>query len=169
MIPGFITLPNVNFPVLPQGIHDAGLDEVEAQLVDAFSPNGRRQQVFNGWVAFRSLVQSLVPVRGEYINGSFVTAKQDPKDVDVAFWIGADDLNLLSPTSQVALHNLFQVQAPNFFVDAYIVPECDQGHASYQVFQFMLWTEHFWSRCRDKTGAVLPAHGERKGYIRVAP
>jgi hypothetical protein len=167
-LPDFVNHPGVIFPILPQGIHDANLSEVEAKLVDAL-PNPQRLLAFNGWVAFRALVHALVPVRGEYINGSFVTAKPNPKDVDVSFWIDADDLDALDPARKGALNQLFGVQAPNFHVDAYVVPECGFGHASYATFQFMLWTEHFWSRCRDHAGAVIDAHGIRKGFVRVVP
>jgi hypothetical protein len=130
-LPGFVTYANVQHPVLPQGIHDADLVTIEADLVNAFAPNAQRRVVFDGWVAFRNLLRTIVGVKAEYIDGSFVTEKPAPKDIDVSFWIDADDLLQLTPTQQTALNDLL-ARASSFHVDGYIVPECGPGHPSQQ-------------------------------------
>ncbi|MCP4165929.1 MAG: hypothetical protein GY759_08550 [Chloroflexi bacterium] len=80
MIPDFIDLPGAPWPVLPVGIHDTGLLEVQNVLA------------LNGWR--RGLFDGLVRACGDlahagcghlYLDGSFVTEKPRPGDYD-ACW-----------------------------------------------------------------------------------
>ena len=166
--PSFVDLSDVQFPVLPHGIYEGTIDDVLAMFVSSFSPNDQRQKVFDGWSTFRTLIRSLVQVDEEYIDGSFVTKKPSPKDLDVSFWISADNLNSMDPIYQRFLENLMQ-SSKSYNVDAYIVPHCPPGHPQEAIFQYMLWTKDNWTRCRDKKGNLHPQSGPKKGYVRVVP
>ncbi len=65
---------------LPVGVHEATWDEV----VDRFGWNPRRRQLLDG---FADAVDALTEVgcRRVWLNGSFVTAKEEPADFD-ACW-----------------------------------------------------------------------------------
>lgn len=165
-IPSFVTYPDVQFAVLPPGIHDASVADIEGRFVTSLSPNPRRLAVYTGWRQFRDVLRSLLPIASEYIDGSFITGKPHPKDVDVSFWVAADDLNALSSTAMNGLNALW-ASGSSYHVDAYIVPECPPGHPQHGDFKHMLWTEDYWSRTRDLAGLPHPAHGPRKGYVRV--
>jgi hypothetical protein len=166
-LPTFVTLPDVQFAVLPAGIHDATVSTIQSTFVNAFSANERRRQIFDGWITFRSLVRSLVQVDDEFIDGGFVTGKPTPKDVDVSLWISADNLMSMDATRQRILDDLIANARLNYKVDAYTVPHCPPGHPLEAVYQSMLWTEDYWSRCRDKRGLLHPESGPRKGYVRL--
>jgi hypothetical protein len=73
---------------LPPGIHTATLDEIEA----VFVTTPRRHLLF---VGLRRAVQNLqaAGVRRIFIDGSFVTTKADPNDVD-GCWEWTDEVNL---------------------------------------------------------------------------
>jgi hypothetical protein len=78
---------------LPPGMHTATLAEVEAVLVTT----PRRRQLFEG---LQRAVQNLraAGVRRVFIDGSFVTTKADPNDVDGCWkWTEAVNLDLLDP------------------------------------------------------------------------
>ena len=78
---------------LPPGIHTATLTEVEAVLVTT----PRRRRLCEG---LRRAVQNLhaAGVRRVFIDGSFVTTKADPNDVDGCWeWTEAVNLDLLDP------------------------------------------------------------------------
>ena len=84
MIPNHVDLPGSPWPVLPAGIHDATLAEVEAHF--ASNPNRR--------VQFRGFIAALTNLRGAgcrraFLDGSFVTAKPRPGDFD-ACWDPTD-------------------------------------------------------------------------------
>lgn len=86
MIPDLIALKGSPWPVLPPGVHDASLAEVET----AFVSNRWRRGLFDGLVvAARRLSQA--GCGRIFLDGSFVSAKPIPGDYD-ACWdpVGVD-------------------------------------------------------------------------------
>jgi len=78
---------------LPSGMHPATLEEVEA----VFVTTPRRRRLFEG---LRLALQNLriAGVRRVFINGSFVTTKADPNDIDGCWeWTDEVHLDLLDP------------------------------------------------------------------------
>lgn len=79
MIPSFVDIGGP-WNVLPPGVHDATLKEVEAR----FTTSDYRKHLFSG---FRSSVMALrrAGCRKIYLDGSFVTEKPIPGDYDVCW------------------------------------------------------------------------------------
>ena len=78
MIPTLVDLgPPAPWPVLPPGIHDASIDEIEVR----FATTPHRRWLFEG---FRRVAQALTDAGCStlYLDGSFVTAKPHPGDYD---------------------------------------------------------------------------------------
>ncbi len=77
--------------VLPAGVHDATLEEFERR----FAINPVRKALFRG---LKLLIKDLTYAgcRTLYLNGSFVTDKQEPKDYD-ACWEAEGVNNKISP------------------------------------------------------------------------
>ena len=78
---------------LPSGVHPATLTEIEA----VFVTTPRRRHLFEG---LRGAVQNLsaAGVRRVFIDGSFVTTKADPNDIDGCWeWTDEVHLDLLDP------------------------------------------------------------------------
>jgi len=78
--------------LLPQGVHPATLEEV----LERFGDNERRQQLLRGLSEALHLLRS-AGCRRIYINGSFVTAKERPNDIDVCWDINGVDPDALDP------------------------------------------------------------------------
>lgn len=77
---------------LPEGVHQASWDEV----VERFGWNPRRRQLLDG-LADAVEVLAAAGCRRLWLNGSFVTAKEEPADFD-ACWESADvDIDMLDP------------------------------------------------------------------------
>jgi hypothetical protein len=77
VIPNLIDLINSPWKVLPQGIHNATLVEVEAM----YATTPYRRELFNGLVlAAIALAASGCP--SLYLDGSYVTGKPKPSDFD---------------------------------------------------------------------------------------
>lgn len=85
MIPEFTT-----HGVLPQGIHPATLEEV----LERFGGNERRHQLLTGLIEALRLLRA-AGCRRIYINGSFVTSKERPNDIDVCWDITGVDADAL--------------------------------------------------------------------------
>jgi hypothetical protein len=77
---------------LPEGIHNATWEEI----IERFGTNQRRRELLEG------LRQALGSLRGAgcrraYIDGSFVTAKDEPADFDACWEAAGVDPDLLDP------------------------------------------------------------------------
>jgi hypothetical protein len=84
-------IPQLNVHgLLPQGVHPATLEEVR----ECFGGNERREQLLTGLVEALRLLRE-AGCRRVYINGSFVTAKELPNDIDVCWDIGGVDADTL--------------------------------------------------------------------------
>lgn len=73
--------------VLPAGRYQAMPDEIEQRFVLTFPTSLTRKNIFDGWRRRREQLLELVQVEQEWIDGSFVTSKRDPSDLDVAVFI----------------------------------------------------------------------------------
>lgn len=80
MIPNLIPLSGSPWSVLPPGVHNTTLQEIEA----SFATNRRRRWLFGGLVVAAGRLRN-AGCGTIYLDGSFVTAKPIPKDYD-ACW-----------------------------------------------------------------------------------
>jgi hypothetical protein len=66
--------------ILPTGIHDCDLDEIEARYVY----NDRRRNIWHPFRFYlRQIAEGIPEVSVAYVDGSFVTDKVEPGDVDL--------------------------------------------------------------------------------------
>jgi hypothetical protein len=75
---------------LPEGVHEASWDEI----VERFETNQRRRELLQG---LRQALDSLrtAGCRRAYLDGSFVTAKEEPIDFDACWETAGVDSDLL--------------------------------------------------------------------------
>lgn len=92
MIPSLISVQSNLCEVLPGGIHETTLPEVE----EFFAFNPRRKLLFGGLVVGVEAL-SMAGCRKLYINGSFVTSKIEPGDFDVAWDPDGVNIKILNP------------------------------------------------------------------------
>lgn len=78
--------------LLPEGIYSAIMAEVQ----ERFGGNERRRQLLAGLIVALLLLRE-AGCRRVYINGSFVTAKEWPNDIDVCWDIEGVDADALDP------------------------------------------------------------------------
>lgn len=69
-------------PLLPKGFHPLDIDGMRKICVEAFPENARRVEIMSGFeLIYESLQSAEIP--GEiWIDGSFLTKKVDPDDID---------------------------------------------------------------------------------------
>jgi hypothetical protein len=77
---------------LPEGIHEATWDEI----VQRFGTNDRRRELLEG---LHRAMESLCAAgcRRVYVDGSFVTAKEEPGDFDACWEMAGVDPDVLDP------------------------------------------------------------------------
>jgi hypothetical protein len=59
----------------------ASVAEIEAALVGGFPSSLRRPALFEQWRTLFQAIEHIVEVRAQWIDGSFVTRKEEPKSL----------------------------------------------------------------------------------------
>jgi hypothetical protein len=95
-------------PTTPK-FHDGTMKDIRGRFVDATPDKTRRNELF---VAYQLHVDSWSAIIGDapaedWIDGSFITTKEFPGDIDVVTWIAAESLEQLQPQQRDKLLALF--------------------------------------------------------------
>jgi hypothetical protein len=80
MIPALVEAQGVPYGILPPGIHKADLRE----LAERFAGNERRAWLYEGLLAVVEALRG-AGCKTIYVDGSFVTGKEEPNDFDVCW------------------------------------------------------------------------------------
>jgi hypothetical protein len=114
--------------LLPPGVHRATWDEVVAR----FGINGHRQRLLRGMkIALDEL--KLAGCTRAYVDGSFVTAKEKPRDYDLCYETRGVDPMLLHPVF-FYLQGKRAAQKAKYFGELF--PAHMQAAVGYSFFQF---------------------------------
>lgn len=146
--------------ILPTGIHDCDLAEIEA----VFVYNNKRRNVWNSFMLYLSQLIAIQEVNVVYVDGSFITDKENftdnnepPNDVDIVLEFA--DLQTL---------NLIASQYPDLV-------NHDQVKQTYNV-DLWFWTVGFrndlreffqYLRPEEALNRSVPA-GTKKGILRIS-
>lgn len=125
-------------PLFPPGCHDlASADELEDHFVSAFENQERRRYLVERLRALLVWLETSIRIEWEvWLDGSFCTEKEEPEDIDIAFFYRASDLDALPPeamavgeflASQTGHHTL----RLRYECDCYFLPREDEDNRSY--------------------------------------
>ncbi len=146
-------IPDLNEDgLLPEGIHEASLEEVRERF-GRFQRTDRRPDLFSKLCLFLAEVRASGLVEAVIVDGSFVTAKDEPSDIDLILVLRSDheDGAELRPFEYNALSKR-RVRL-RFRFDVLIAREGSDEHKNYiDLFQ-----------------QVKGASDLRKGVVRVIP
>lgn len=73
---------------LPEGVYDCTIDEA-AERFGSFQGSDRRPQLWKGFTEFMGEAEASGFTEAVLVDGSFVTAKPDPNDIDLVIVVGA--------------------------------------------------------------------------------
>ncbi len=119
--------------LLPEGVFDCDLKVLECRFVDRFPDSPTRFDLYHEFVEWISGAAKLLLSATEWIDGSYVTAKEAPKDIDVVTFCDAGFLTSLSGEDEerVELHlNNQTTQIHSMLIGVY--PEGDPQYPLYQ-------------------------------------
>ncbi len=130
---------------LPPGLYLADLDEIRERFGRT---SERRRMLFNRLRMFVDAARHVEALR-MFVAGSYITAKTDPRDVDVVIWVGERFLELLELGDKQALdlELMFLTREPK---EAFAVFDKDGWNA---------WLDFF--------SSVKYREGELKGVVEV--
>lgn len=145
-----------------------------SEVEDVFLFSDRRKTLWQVFRLWRDQCQAAFGECRFLVNGSFVTSKPDPHDIDVAFLVNQDEYNSSPPeinftliTNPFPISSTIKVRIQPFggMLDAFPIVCDDVEHATFALSSLRSWDD-LWSRVNKdkhylKTGAV------RKGYLEV--
>lgn len=141
------------YGLLPEGIHDCGIEEIH----DRLGFNEHRQGLIGGLLGVIEWLETMPPVQSLIVDGSFVTDKERPSDIDAVAMI-----TNLTERNQRAWVRAWQPEHSNLKqahqVDLYPTV-IGQGHNFASYFQYIRPDEAL------ERGAPL---GVLKGILRIA-
>ena len=144
--------------LLPPGRHTATPDECRLRFVDAF-PAINRRLLYEEWQSYSERIQTLLQLDSlvQWIDGSFVTDKPNPGDLDLVTFVpyavyDASEEMLIEFYSTTTLHSRG--------LDAYICPVYPVNHQRYALYrQFKRDWQRLFSNHRTLT--------DEKGFLAI--
>ena len=115
---------------LEAGLHEFGELDFEAFFVTSFPHSSTRKQILEGYRKHLAEILSLVGTCEQYLDGSYVTNKNDPSDLDLVVLLDATVVDSLPPAKQLQLQSLLAgpVTKAQYMCDAYFCPVYPEGH-----------------------------------------
>ena len=149
--------------LLPPGRMRVTEDEFHSMFVEAFPASKVREQLFDQWVRHRLALQSMLPLQAQWIDGSFVTDKVDPGDVDLVCMFDGPALDLVPPSTQAIAQLMLSGSSTKAIwgIDTYVLASYPEEHPNHE---FYLMRRGYWDRW---FGRVRGDENATKGYLEV--
>lgn len=152
----------MNFNVdgyLNAGLHSSNLADIKTHFVDNFPATSTRLTVYDGYKNHSAQLVTFGVDFNQFLDGSFVSSKENPGDIDVLTMADHAKVNALSPVEQVRLRQLFlgkgskpQYQCDSFFLTSF--PDTDPAYQHYRE-QRKYWMGEFGFDRVDKPKGIL--------------
>lgn len=138
------------------------LSEFETMFVRSFN-NERRNELFNSYISFISDLSSLVTTRFiQWVDGSFVTSKSTPNDIDLLTIIDFKTFE----SKEKLIHDRFRLQGAKekYGIDAYTIRAYPLEHRNHFLYHsdMLYWYNWFGHTKRSRTGKTSP-----KGFVEL--
>lgn len=141
-------------PLLPPGIHTMTINAVK-ELCVINRPNNTRRIIL--WEKFERFISKISEFRITFtlwIDGSFITEKETPGDIDLVCLCHANDFDKLTADKQKEMAELLNTAKHNFSCDAYFTPHEDPVFPHY-------WLGFFtFDRNRNPKGLIEIIYGD---------
>jgi hypothetical protein len=115
---------------LEPGIHQLTKDDIESHFVTSFPHSSTRQTILAGYKQYCDDIVEIAGNCAQLIDGSFVSSKNDPGDVDLVMLMDATAVDSLPDAKKSALKALVSgpVTKTTYMCDAYFCPIYPAGH-----------------------------------------
>ncbi len=144
----------------PEGI-EADIDTLKAYFVDAFPNSERRRWLFDNYLRYTYQFEDEVFGRFEqWINGSFVTQKENPKDIDIVTFV---EHWVYEKRGNKVMDKFWTFSLEKERIDAYIVKVYPPGHPLYSKYQenHDIWKTRY-SNTKSTNDIIYP-----KGFLKI--
>ncbi len=157
---------------LPEGIHEYTIDMFKHCFVDIFRDSKSRISIYQGFNRFNECLFEYGCITKQWIDGSFVTIKNNPNDIDEVTFFNANEINKLTIEKRQSFEQLIKNEDIKkiFSTHHFNVFEFPSGHPRYQLYceQLKYWQKWFGTSrpIVDKDGNELPPR--KKGIVQLS-
>jgi hypothetical protein len=146
---------------LDPGIYPVTVEEVKVNFVDAVPASETRATIFEGFVRHTADLRQRPVAFEQYVDGSFVSSKINPGDIDLVCVADADTLDSLPTSEQEKIRQLFRgkITKSTHHCDAYLIASVSESDPRYQ---YYFQNKKFWLGCFGFDRADQP-----KGFLRL--
>jgi hypothetical protein len=150
---------------LPIGRHVVTPQEFQEHFVAAFPESKTRGRLFRRWERHLEALTSVIAVEAQWIDGSFVTSKLDPSDIDMVSVLDGPTFDALPAGLRSMVEGLLAGKATKavWGLDSFAVLRYPDGSPFKAAADAAADEWHqFWQGDRGHDGSV-------KGYLEVIP
>lgn len=145
-------------PLLNPGFHEMNFEELWKMCVDEFPLSKTRDGIADGLEKMIMRLKDSGIIGTLWVNGSFLTMKIDPRDVDVLLMVDDNDYSELS-SEQLEVIDWFESEdrKSSHYCDCYVSVEYQASHSQHDVGEWMraYWIRQFgFSRGKELKGIV---------------
>ncbi|MEM6319447.1 MAG: hypothetical protein AAF960_17380 [Bacteroidota bacterium] len=147
--------------ITPKEIIELSLVDFERIFVTERQERNHRQRIFDEYIRHNDRIRKEIgPILFQFVNGSFTTLKDKPKDIDVATFI---DYQVYRRNEQAALDYMKDCKKVKE-VDGFIVYRSYPGHPYFMQAQFSYdyWQDLFTLTRKNEEGKRF-----RKGLVKI--
>ena len=137
---------------------EVDVDTLEAYFVTAFPKSTTRKRLFENYLRYIYRFQDEVfPFFEQYINGSFVTQKENPKDIDIVTFL---DYAVYQKRGDKVLDKFWTFSLEDEGIDAYLVEDFPKEHLEFQETRLIKndWINRY-SNTKERT--------HKKGFLKI--
>lgn len=139
------------------------LEEFKGFFVNQFSASSQRKQIFDSYLNFVDDFSAQISNQfTHWIDGSFVTAKEHPNDIDFVTFID----HKVFEVKEKLIHENFRLEGASrsYGVDAYTVRQYPKEHAKYMLYRsdWVYWYHWFSQTKKNRAKKKHP-----KGFIEI--
>lgn len=159
---------------LDAGLHKMDIGTVEDEFVVPFPHSTTRKTIIDGYKKHSIDLLALISKYVNFIDGSFVTNKNDPGDIDLVCFIDGDMLDALPLPTQAQVRALLSgpVTKASHSCDAYFCPTYPETHVKFGSYRSMrkYWMGEFgYDRSDVPKGIVVIEENAAPAPVVAAP
>lgn len=129
-------------------VYRPSLVEFVERYIVSFPSSTTREEIFTGYLRYCSMLYRFDVAISNFLDGSYITNKVDPGDVDMVIVIDALKANQLSPLQQQQFV-IKKTAKALYHCDSYVVPVFPEGDPRRAItdYWYEYWTKWF---CKDR-------------------
>lgn len=143
---------------------DLNLDDFQGNYVDAFDSISSRKNIFENYTQYiQDFKNEITPNFKQWVNGSFVTNRSNPKDIDIVNLI---DFEIVEEKYDLIKSKFINREAlKNYKIDAYLIRIYPKDHKEhFKTVSDLLYWEHWFGHTKKNRAKKR----FQKGFIELS-